>query len=378
MSVKGIYCTILIGPNVPAPLPTELTEVVHTIEVVHRSSSRSGFQIEFYAGRAGIVATTDYPILSNPLLTPFNRVTILVAINGIQQMLMDGIITHVELVPSDQPGQSRLLVRGQDVSIMMDRKKKMVSHPAQPEALIATKIITDYAQYQLVPQVIPPAALDTPNPTDWVPRQFATDYRFLQQLAKRYGYVFYVATGPVPKVNTAYWGPPKRVGVPQAALSANMGPGRNVNEIYFRQNSLLAATVSGQIQDRLTNTTLPILTPTTTRVPLSLQSASITNTEELLFEDWGGLDYIEAQARAQAITDYSRDRVVVAEGSLDTERYGNLLQARSLIGVNGAGTTNDGLYYVEEVIHTLGSGYYQQQFTLTRDGTGTTVPAVIP
>jgi len=37
-----------------------------------------------------------------------------------------------------------------------------------------------------------------------------------------------------------------------------------------------------------------------------------------------------------------------------------------------------GLYYVKKVTHTIKAGQYKQKFTLTREGTGSTVPVVVP
>jgi hypothetical protein len=67
---------------------------------------------------------------------------------------------------------------------------------------------------------------------------------------------------------------------------------------------------------------------------------------------------------------------VSATGSLDTLIYGNVLQARGLVGVRGAGTPFDGLYYVSSVTHNIKRGEYKQNFTLTRNGLISTVPSV--
>ena len=57
-------------------------------------------------------------------------------------------------------------------------------------------------------------------------------------------------------------------------------------------------------------------------------------------------------------------------------RYGDILQARGLVGLRGAGYTYDGFYYVKSVTHALQRGGYQQRFTLTREGVGSTTPVV--
>ena len=69
---------------------------------------------------------------------------------------------------------------------------------------------------------------------------------------------------------------------------------------------------------------------------------------------------------------------VSATGSVDTPRYGHALRARRLVGVRGAGLSYDGFYYVRSVTHTIEPGSYTQQFQLSREGTGSLTPAVVP
>jgi len=67
---------------------------------------------------------------------------------------------------------------------------------------------------------------------------------------------------------------------------------------------------------------------------------------------------------------------VSGSGSLSVPRYGNILRARMLVGVRGAGISYDGLYYVESVTHSLKRGEYKQNFTLSRDGLISQTPLV--
>jgi hypothetical protein len=46
--------------------------------------------------------------------------------------------------------------------------------------------------------------------------------------------------------------------------------------------------------------------------------------------------------------------------------------------LRGAGYTNDGLYFVEAVTHSISSGRYTQSFVLRREGVGSIVPLVRP
>ena len=68
---------------------------------------------------------------------------------------------------------------------------------------------------------------------------------------------------------------------------------------------------------------------------------------------------------------------MVGEGEIDGARYGAVLRPRGLVGVRGAGWSHDGLWYVRRVVHDLAPGSYRQQFTIAREGYGSTVPAVV-
>ncbi|HVB97246.1 MAG TPA: hypothetical protein VNG11_05905 [Chloroflexota bacterium] len=379
MSLLGIHLTLLIGPTVPIPAPAPLIDALASVEVTHQDDGRSGFQITFQAGRSGLTGLLDYPLLSLPLLKPFNRVIIVVTINVTPRVLIDGIITHQQLSPSDQPGRSTITITGEDVSLMMDLEEKSAEHPAQDETIIANKLILSYAQYGLIPMVIPPIVVDPPIPIERTPVQQETDLAFLNAMAARYGYVFYIIPGPAPFTNTAYWGPPVRIGVPQSALTVNMGGETNVDSFNVRYNAMGPTLVEGQIQDRLTNQSFPVQTFASLRPPLAAFPAWLVNQPNVRRTQFreGGLNVMEAYARAQGQTDSSID-AVVAEGNLDADRYGSLLQPRALVGVRGAGYSYDGFWYVKQVTHSIRVGSYQQRFTLTREGVGSTTPVVVP
>jgi len=378
MNLLGTLLTVLIGKGAPLPAPLLLMDNLDSVEVTHSDQGRSGFQMVFRAGRTR-ADLVDYGLLTNPLLKPLNRIIMLVTFNAFPEVLMDGIITHSELNPGDAPGSATLTVTGEDVSIMMDLQERPVEHPAQPEAVIALKIIASYPKFGLIPVVIPPPTVDIPLPTERTPVQQETDLQYLQDMAARFGYVFYVTPGPAPLTNTAYWGPPKRIGVPQRALSINMGPNTNVASINFQYNALQPTFVEGRVQDRQTGQDMPVQTRTSTRIPLSSQPATLTQSDVRTRQfRQTGLNTVQAFARAQGETDASVDQVLTATGELDTGAYEAILKPRGLVGLRGAGFSHDGMYYVKRVTHRLRKGEYKQSFTLTRDGLGAITPVVIP
>ena len=281
--------------------------------------------------------------------------------------------------PGSGDSAATFTITGEDLSVVMDREEKNVEHPMQSEYIIVNKILASYiVPYGLVPLVISPPSIDIPLAIERIPVQQHTDLEYIRLLAARFGYVFYIQPGPAPFTSIAYWGPPKRLGFPQKALSANMGSSTNVKSLSFQDNWLPPTLVSGMIQDRLTNMQMPVMTFVSTRTPIVSQPAILTNyanNKKVLFRE-GGLNVMQAYAKAQGITDASVDNVVTATGSLDVSRYGALLQPRGLVGVRGAGYQHDGFYYVKSVSHAIKKGEYLQNFTLTREGLGALTPVV--
>ena len=378
MSILGTQLTLLIGRTVPVPAPLNFIEAFQSAEVTHKDEGRSGFQVTFRVGRTSS-DLLDYPLLSSTLLQPMSRVILMVTFNALPQVLMDGIIANQQFSPGNRPGEATLTVTGEDVSVMMDMEEKSVEHPAQPEMVIALKLIASYAQYGLIPMVIPPPSVDMPLPIERTPVQQGTDLAYLQEMAERFGYVFYITPGPAPMTNTAYWGPPVRVGVPQKALSINMGPSSNANIPNFHYDSLATTFMEGKVQDRLSNQAMPVQTFASTRTPLASQPAWATQSKVRIRQlRQSGLNTMQAFARAQAETDASTDRTVEVSGSLDASLYEALLKPRGLVGLRGAGYMYDGLYYVKSVTHNISKDNYKQQFTLTREGLGSISPAVVP
>ena len=277
----------------------------------------------------------DYPIMSNPLIAPFSRVMVIVTLGALPNVLIDGIITHIQLDPSSNPRESTLTITGEDIGVMMDIEEKRETHPNQPDPVIVTKIIASYAKFGLIPKVIPPLSMDIPLMIDRIPSQHSTDLSYIIELAHRYGYVFYIEP-QAPGINIAYWGPPNFIGIPQKALSVNMDPETNVTSINFQYNALRPTMINGRIQDRITNIILPVKTVFSTRPPLSSKPAWFVNKPNVSTKQFrqSGLNMVQALGRAQAETDMSQD-VLVVNGELDSLQYDGILKARKLVGLRG-------------------------------------------
>lgn len=381
--MTGIFAVLMVGPTMPLPVPAALADAIESIEVKNTDEGRDGFQIIFTVGRPGVQNPTenmlDYTLINNPLLKTFNRVIVMLVFGLSPTVLIDGIITHRQFSPSLEPGQSKLTIMGEDVSVMMDRKESSTTHPNQADTVIVSKIIGSYSQYGLVPNVVPPASMDVPIAVDRIPSQQATDLQYIKALSEAYDYVFYIEPTSVPGVNKAYWGPKQYTTVPQRALTVKMGSDTNVKSINFQYSSLDSTIVVGKIQDPLLNMTIPVVTTGSLRPPLSAipeWAANLPNSKIKQFRT-GGVNFVQAYNEAQSETDRSTDAVTVT-GELDGVLYGDVLRARRLVGLRGVGYMHDGYYYVKNVTHKIKRGGYNQSFTLVREGLGSTTPVVMP
>lgn len=377
MPAPGLYLSVLAGATVPVPLPMEEAARLRSVRVTETDEERSVFTLTFDAGRSGTAGALDVPLLTGSV-TAGARVVVLVTAGVVPTVLMDGVVTQVELAGGEAPGEATLTATGEDVSLLLDREEKDAEWPALDDLPQVLAILGPYAAQGIVPMTIPPTDMDPPLPTERVPTQHGTDLAHVNRLAQRHGYVAYVIPGPVPGTSTFYWGPPVRVGLPQPAISVDLGPVTNVvAPPRFRTDMLSPVVVSGSVQDPATGSTTPITALSSLRPPLAAQPLWATQQVRSVRLRESGVGTTTAMARAQARMDRSID-AVVGEGELDGARYGGVLRPRGLVGLRGAGYAHDGLWYVRRVEHDLSPGSYRQRFTIAREGYGSTVPVVLP
>ncbi|HYQ17182.1 MAG TPA: hypothetical protein VEQ58_15525 [Polyangiaceae bacterium] len=373
----GAYLTLLIGPGVPAPPPQPVLEALEGIQVTSSGRERSGFQLTFSLGKTSLLANALLPAgYLDPIVT---RVIIIVTLRGLPTVLMDGIVTRHELSPSNQPGQSKLTITGEDLTVLMDIVQVQLAYPAMPDSAIVAAILAKYAAFGIVPLIIPPLPADAPDsPTQRFNHHCGTDLEYIRTLASNCGYVFYLQPGPAPFTSVAYFGPDLPVPVMQPALSVNLDAHSNVESLTFSLNGTAKGLFVFTVFDPVTHKIpIPIPVPDVnpTHPPLG---ARPTPPAKVTFPgDLSGLSTMEAAKRVLGLLSRSGDQVT-ANGSLDVLRYGHILMSRTVIGVRGASLTYDGMYYVNSVTHSLKRGEYKQNFTLSRDFVVTNTPAVLP
>ncbi|HKP03815.1 MAG TPA: hypothetical protein VJU77_10715 [Chthoniobacterales bacterium] len=365
----GIRLVLLIGKTVPLPASAEVTKALINLEVTNDAKGGDGFQMTFSLAK-GIV---EYSLLKGGKFSPGTRVVIAVLLGVRPEVLIDGIITHHQVKPSNEPGMSTLTVTGSDLSVMLDLKEKNERYPNQPDFVIFSRLIGAYGKYGLVPQPTP--TKDVPIMVKLIPRQCDTDLKFIQKMAKRNGFVFYIEPVTI-GVNKAYFGPEKRLGLPQPALSMNMGPSTNIDSLRFSQDGLAPVATKGSFLEPITKRRIPIPALPSLKLPPLARSATRAMRTSLLRDTSNKSAGKAATTAAAAVT--NAPDAVTAEGEVESVRYGHVLRARKLVGVRGAGLSLDGFYYVQRVTHNIARGQYTQSFALSREGTGALSPFLRP
>lgn len=373
--LDGVHLTLLIGPlPAPVPAPFPVVEALQSVQI-NAQRERNGFQLTFTIGKLSPLQVMLATGLLDPMTT---RVVLVATMNGIPNVICDGVVTQQEMSPSNDPGQSTLTLTGEDLSVLMDVVQIRVPWPAMPDFARVETILAKYATFGIVPIVIPPPVVSVRAPTEGYDSQTVTDLNYIKAAAAQSGYTFYIEPGPVPLQSIAYFGPDLRIPVPQRALSVNSDWNTNVESLSFSLNGLSKKVTVMTVLDPVTHKIpIPIPVPNIDALNPPL-GARLTPPSKVVFsEDMANLSPSEAAKRALGLTREGAN-AVSGSGSLDVMRYGQILRSRMLVGVRGAGVTYDGMYYVDSVTHNIKRGEYKQNFSLSRDGVVSQTPAVVP
>lgn len=362
--LRGLQFNLMIGAVLPQPVPADIADALLSAQVTQATEGKSGFALSFGFGKGSILRRR----FEQGLFDPPNRMVLYVTVNGTPQVLMDGVITRHEVTVSNEPGQSRLNVTGEDLTRLLDLVDYswLFKYPAMPAEARVAMILAKYLPHGMLPMVMPSVNVDIPLPTERIPSHIGTDLQYVTYLANAVGYVFYIEPGPLPGMSIAYWGPEIRIGVPQEALIVNSDAGSNVEAMSFGFDGFAKTLFAMMIRPEQSPIPIPIPIPDINplspplgaRVPFPLR-----------FEPLRGVaHYNPVQAVMVGLAKAARAAEVIScSGSLNVLRYGRVLKPRRLVEVRGAGLPHDGLYFVRHVSNQIRPGEFKQTFGLSRN-----------
>lgn len=369
---------LMIGPMTVQDAPRSVMEALTSVTVTAGSggNSKSSFSLSFATSKESELMTD---LLPGGYFDPPSRVVIAATLNGTTGVLMDGIITSQEVVPSDEAGKSQLSIKGDDLTRIIDLIdwSGIIPYPAMPaEARILLMLAKYMPLYGIVPMVIPSVLLFVDNPLERIDSQTGTDLAYIQALAERAGYTFFIVPGPVPGASVAYWGPKLRASIPflptPTPFAIDWDGSSNVESLQFSFDGF--QNVQYVVMYKVSEIPVPLPIPVPGITPLSPPLGS-----KILFPlNWQQIElspYNPIQSAAVALARAADASYGIAgSGTLDVLRYGEILSPRTVVEVQGAGQTFDGEYFVDSVTHTIKPGSYKQNFSLIRNalaGAGT-------
>jgi len=378
--LDSVQLTLMIGPFVPVIVPRPVLDALASVEVKIDDVGQSGFQLIFSIDKQSPLQILFLITGGLPLL--FMRCVIVATVNGVANVLIDGVVTNNSIAPGDKGSNSTLTITGKDLTALMDQSNwSGFPFPACPREARVALLLAKYAFFGIIPLIIPSVLIDISLPIEQIPSQQGTDLQYIRSMAEEVGYVFYVQAGPAPGVSTAYWGPQIKVGSAQPALASDLDAYTNVESLHFtyEQDKFRIPLVYVYIQEAGVSIPIPIPPISPINPPLGailpLPVNLLPPDLKAFRDDAAKLPLPQAIMMGLAASAKSAE-VVTCEGSLDVTRYGGILSARKLVGVRGTGPAFDGLYYVQSVTHKIKRGEYKQSFTLTRNGLVSTVQTV--
>ena len=370
----GVNLTLMIGPAEPVPVSSGVLDALDSVKVISKATGTSGFELVFKISVQSPLQTLF--LVGAGVSIPLVRVVIAVTVSGQTTVLMDGMMTDHSVSPDAKDGVTTLTIKGEDLSTVMDYADfSGLPFPAMPPEAQVLLCLAKYALFGVVPMVIPSVALDIPIPTSQIMRQQGTDLKHIRRLADMVGYVFYLVPGPVIGSSVAYWGPQIKWGLVQPTLAIDADAATNVESMSFsfsNQDKSLPILI---IQEPITKLAIPIPIPDINPLVPPLGAVPPIPKHFPIISGAAKLPPVRALLIALA-KDAQASDAVTATGTLDVLRYGQVLTARSLVGLRGAGTAFDGFWYVSSVTHELKRGEYKEEFTLSRNGLVSTVPSV--
>ena len=195
-----------------------------------------------------------------------------------------------------------------------------------------------------------------------------TPIQFLRQRATANGYELYFTE------NSVYFGPMRLEGDVQATIMVYAGTGTNCLSFSISDDAQKPDAVGFEIARRGEGAD-PLVEIVTPDLPLlgtdaaAVEGADLGTPSIWRISREGDEPEESTRARAQAAANENSFKVR-ATGELDGTLYGHVLRPGRLVRVDGTGTRNGGLYYVDTVSHAFTPDGYRQRFELIRNATG--------
>lgn len=274
--------------------------------------------------------------------------------------VITGYITQVKPYFDAELSQCYLDVKGMDGTVLMNTVEKLKDWPNKKDSDIASEIFTEFG---FSPEVEDTEVVHDEQISTIIQRE--TDIQFLKRLARRNGFECFVRN------TTGYFRLPDLNGKPQKILSVQFGPESNLS--YFRTgiDALKLKNVEMHQLDLQTKEHRDVIVDMGQQKQLGMTPASdLYSVEVEPSKVYMKHTIANGQPAMQALCQAQFDEsewMVQGEGEIMGGIYQDVLKARELVTIKGAGKTFSGIYYVTKVRHSFSDNGYIQHFNVKRN-----------
>ena len=290
---------------------------------------------------------------------------------GTLQRLFDGFVTHLRPHFETIESNAYVEVLAMDAAVLLDAEERVAAWPNVKDSDVVSEVLSNYNITADVRDTDVQYDEDRQRLT-----QRATDWRFLQHLARRNGARFYFAYDQAQEAVVAHFGPPDVDGPPQPdVVLLQEGQSLNWADLQLLATEpvkVKAAAIDPYAKRIVRGDGTPTLTvmgadDAAAAVESGLTGAGAAASLALLHSPTPLDEAIGAETAAA--TDRARF-VIELRAEIDPALYRGLLRARRPVLVRGVGRRFSGVFYVQSVRTVLENSILLQSFVGTRNGTG--------
>jgi hypothetical protein len=304
-------------------------------------------------------------VQDDPAIRPWQPIVVEAAFGTTVEEIMRGYVREVHADYPEDPGATAVEVELQDISLEMDREHVRKVWGADVPTTDAAILAEIMGKYPLIPE---------PGGAGLIAltlNQNATDIRFLRSRAEANGYELILDRGFL------YFGPMRLEAAAQETILVYAGRDTHCYRFDVRADGHQPDSVAYDAApetgaEPVSSIKAPNLPPLGLEPADSVASGLVPFVWRL--DRPGAVSEAELDARALGRANELSMRLR-AQGELDGSLYGHVLRVGLPVGVDGAGTTLDGIYYVDTVTHVFSEDGYRQTFTLLRNAYGDNLAA---
>src|SRR5580693_5275470 len=179
--LKSVQLNLMIGPLFPSTAPRPVMDALVEAEVTVNDVGTSAFQLTFSIDKQSPLQILFLLTGGSPLL--FMRVVLVATVNGVANVLIDGVVTNNHIAPGDKGSNSTLTITGEDLTALMNQSNwSGFPFPACPAEARVAILLAKYALFGVIPLIIPSVMIDVPLPIDQIPGQQGTDLEYIRAL----------------------------------------------------------------------------------------------------------------------------------------------------------------------------------------------------